>query len=96
MSKRVLLGKFGTSSGEYGLRVSKTGSDVINANGTAVATDNLIFDSLEEYIFLKKMYQRSISFVPSSLFCSPSLLTSSLLISFSFSLQCYTFSQPHP
>lgn len=46
MSKRVLLGKFGTSSGEFGLRVSKTGSDVINANGTAVATDNLLFDSL--------------------------------------------------
>jgi hypothetical protein len=46
MSKRVLLGKFGTSSGEFGLRISKTGSDVINANNTAVATDNLIFDSL--------------------------------------------------
>ena len=46
MSKRVLLGKFGTSSGEFGLRVSKTGSDVINTNGTAVATDNLLFDSL--------------------------------------------------
>jgi len=46
MSKRVLLGKFGTSSGEFGFRVSKIGSDVINTNGTAVATDNLLFDSL--------------------------------------------------
>jgi hypothetical protein len=46
MSKRVLLGKFGTGSGEYGLRISKTGSDVINNDNTAVATDNLIFDSL--------------------------------------------------
>ena len=46
MSKRVLLGKFGTGSGEYGLRISKTGSDVINNDNTAVAPDNLIFDSL--------------------------------------------------
>ena len=50
MSKRVLLGKFGTSSGEFGLRVSKTGSDVINTNGTAVATDNLLFDSLKRLL----------------------------------------------
>jgi hypothetical protein len=46
MSKRVLLGKFGTGSGEYGLRISKTGSDVINNDNTAVNPENLIFDSL--------------------------------------------------
>jgi len=46
MSKRVLLGKFGTASGEYGIRVSKTGSDVINNDNTAVNPENLIFDSL--------------------------------------------------
>lgn len=44
-NKRVIIGKFGTGSGEYGLRVSKAGSDVINTNGTAVSVDNLIFDS---------------------------------------------------
>ena len=45
MSKRVVIGKIGTSSGEYGLRVSKSGADAINSNGTAVTVDNLIFDS---------------------------------------------------
>jgi hypothetical protein len=44
-NKRVVIGKFGTGSGEFGLRVSETGSDAINANGTAVSVDNLIFDS---------------------------------------------------
>jgi hypothetical protein len=46
MSKRVVLGKFGTSSGEFGLRVSKPTTDVVNTNGTAVSVDNLLFDSL--------------------------------------------------
>ena len=45
MSKRVVIGKIGTSSGEFGLRVSKDGTDAINSNGTAVSVDNLIFDS---------------------------------------------------
>ena len=45
MSKRVVIGKIGTSSGEFGLRVSKAGTDAINSNGTAVNVDNLIFDS---------------------------------------------------
>ena len=46
MSKRVVLGKFGTSSGEFGLRVSKPTTDAVNTNGTAVSVDNLLFDSL--------------------------------------------------
>ena len=46
MSKRVVLGKFGTSSGEFGLRVSKPTTDAVNSNGTAVSIDNLLFDSL--------------------------------------------------
>lgn len=45
MSKRVVIGKIGTGSGEFGLRVSKAGTDAINANGTAVNVDNLVFDS---------------------------------------------------
>ena len=43
MSKRVVLGKFGTSSGEFGLRVSKPTTDAVNTNGTAVSVDNLLF-----------------------------------------------------
>lgn len=46
MSDRVVLGKFGTASDEFGLRISKTGNNAINSNGTAVAPDNLVFDSL--------------------------------------------------
>lgn len=46
MSDRVVLGKFGTASDEFGLRISKTGNNAINSNGTAVASDNLVFDSL--------------------------------------------------
>ena len=50
MSRRIALGKLGTDSGtaKYGLRVSKTGSDAVpSASSSAtLATDNLIFDSL--------------------------------------------------
>ena len=46
MSKRVVLGKFGTSSGEFGLRVSKPTTDAVNTDGTAVSINNLLFDSL--------------------------------------------------
>ena len=53
MSKRILLGKKGSS---YGLFVSKPGVDVDTAN-----TDQLIFDSIEELhkqeLFLHKIYQ---------------------------------------
>tara|TARA_R110000824_G_scaffold37643_7_gene115734 strand:+ start:855 stop:1340 length:486 start_codon:yes stop_codon:yes gene_type:complete len=45
MAKRVIMGKFGTGTGDYGLRVSKSGEDAINANGTACNVDNLVFDS---------------------------------------------------
>ena len=45
MSKRVLLGKWGSGSDDYGLKVSKVGEDVINSNGTAVNMEDLIFDS---------------------------------------------------
>lgn len=46
MAKRVILGKIGTGVNEYGLRVSKSGNDAINTDGTAVSIDNLAFDSL--------------------------------------------------
>ena len=45
MAKRVLLGKWGSGSDDYGLKVSKVGEDVINSNGTAVNMEDLIFDS---------------------------------------------------
>ena len=62
MSKRVVIGKIGTSSGEFGLRVSKDGTDAINANGTAVSVDNLIFDSKNPSgsLALYKVYEPSI------------------------------------
>lgn len=44
MSKRVVLGNLGSSL--YGLRVSKTGSDAINTDGSAVDVTNLLFDSV--------------------------------------------------
>ena len=46
MSRRVVLGKFGTGSGEIGLRVSKPTTHAINSNGTAVSVNDLVFDSL--------------------------------------------------
>jgi hypothetical protein len=50
MAKRVVLGKYGSGSNDYGLRVSKDGEDVVALQGdgtldTAVATSDLIFDS---------------------------------------------------
>ena len=50
MSKRVVLGKFGTSSGEFGLRVSKPTTDAVNTDGTAVSINNLLFDSITSVI----------------------------------------------
>jgi hypothetical protein len=44
MSKRVVLGNLGSSL--YGLRVSKSGTDAINTNGSAVDVTNLLFDSV--------------------------------------------------
>ena len=50
MAKRVVLGRYGSGSNDYGLRVSKDGEDVISLDGSgdleaAVATSDLIFDS---------------------------------------------------
>ena len=45
MAKRILLGKWGSGSDDYGLKVSKAGSEVINSDGTAVDMEDLIFDS---------------------------------------------------
>tara|TARA_Y100000361_G_scaffold148688_1_gene161900 strand:- start:354 stop:896 length:543 start_codon:yes stop_codon:yes gene_type:complete len=45
MANRILLGKWGSGSDDYGLRVSKTGEDVINSDGSAVNMEDLIFDS---------------------------------------------------
>ena len=44
MSKRVILGKAGDGS-EYGLFVSKSGTDVIDGNDDIAAPQNLLFDS---------------------------------------------------
>jgi len=48
MSKRVLLGNLGTSGSTtlYGLRVSKSGQDAINSDGTIADVTNLLFDSI--------------------------------------------------
>ena len=50
MSKRIVIGRYGSGSNDYGLRVSKSGSDVVSLDGSgdleaAVATSNLIFDT---------------------------------------------------
>ena len=50
MAKRVVVGRYGSGSNDYGMRVSKTGSDVVSLDGSgdlqaAVATSNLIFDT---------------------------------------------------
>ena len=50
MSKRVVVGRYGSGSNDYGMRVSKTGSDVVSLDGSgdlqaAVATSDLIFDT---------------------------------------------------
>ena len=47
MSKRVVVGRYGSGSNDYGMRVSKTGSDVVSLDGSgdlqaAVATSDLI------------------------------------------------------
>mgnify|MGYP001202067351 FL=1 len=44
MSKRVILGRAGDGS-EYGLFVSKAGTDVIDGNDDIAASNNLLFDS---------------------------------------------------
>jgi hypothetical protein len=44
MSKRLILGKAGDGS-EYGLFVSKSGTDVIDGNDDIAAPQNLLFDS---------------------------------------------------
>ena len=44
MSKRVILGKAGDGS-EYGLFVSKSGTDVIDGNDDIASPQNLLFDS---------------------------------------------------
>ena len=61
MSKRVVLGEIG--SGQYGLRVSKPGTSVINADGTAVSVDNLSFDSLNpvSHLPLWRIYDLTVS-----------------------------------
>ena len=50
MAKRIVLGRYGSGSNDYGLRVSKDGEDVVSLDGSgnlqaAVATSDLIFDS---------------------------------------------------
>ena len=42
MARRLLLGKAGS---DYGLFVSKSGTDVVNDSGTLTNGDNLLFDS---------------------------------------------------
>jgi hypothetical protein len=42
MARRVLLGKAGS---DYGLFVSKPGTNVINDSGTLTSSENLLFDS---------------------------------------------------
>ena len=42
MAKRILLGKAGS---DYGLFVSKTGTDVVNASNVLTSSTNLMFDS---------------------------------------------------
>ena len=48
MANRVILGNLGTSGVNtlYGLRVSKSGADAINTDGTVVDVTNLLFDSV--------------------------------------------------
>jgi hypothetical protein len=43
MAKRVLLGK--PANEDYGLYVSKTGTDVVNASNVLTSSTNLVFDS---------------------------------------------------
>ena len=50
MAKRVVVGRYGSGSNDYGMRVSNTGSDVVSLDGSgdlqaAVATSDLIFDT---------------------------------------------------
>ena len=50
MAKRVVLGRYGSGSNDYGLRVSKDGEDVVSLDGSgnlqaAVSAADLIFDS---------------------------------------------------
>ena len=42
MAKRILLGK---ASSDYGLFVSKAGTDVVNNSNVLTSSENLIFDS---------------------------------------------------
>lgn len=48
MSRRVVLGKFGPGSTDWGLRISRPGFDAANAtNSSLVSIDQLLFDSKE-------------------------------------------------
>jgi hypothetical protein len=81
MSNRVVLGNLG--GGDYGLRVSKPGSDAINNNGSQVSVDNLIFDSTEPigHLPLWRYYRRQI---PGATFNSSSGTYSLTLFTISF------------
>lgn len=61
MANRVVLGDIGGS--DFGLRVSKPGSNAINTDGSAVSVDNLLFDSTFPigHIPLWKYYRRQVS-----------------------------------
>lgn len=61
MSKRVVLGNIGGTN--YGLRVSKPGTDAINTDGSAVGVDNLLFDSLNPigHFPLWRYYRRQVA-----------------------------------
>lgn len=46
MARRVVLGRFGPSSTDWGLRVSKPGKDAVTSSAsTLVSVENLLFDS---------------------------------------------------